>query len=358
MSNINLLDGKELNRENDKPDPDSVSFQDFQAPEPEPEKIEKPADTVAEQKPKEEIKRPVDDAPDFSRSSNWPVIGGIGGVIIIVIVLIFVFTRNRDTVDTQTSSGITLPDSSSMIAEPDSEAIIDNPPQLTQQSKPEQKPIEKPEKVTSNEKIETIYSNSLSETRKTGVTGASLFGDFISSSSSGATMSFFRYGNGVYFAEIKAVSEVSLTQFMQKLRQKNRFINVKVLSKRDEFIGRQDIIIQQIGGKLVAGNQFPRANITLASNQIRRELNKTAQKFNFQVKQIDVSPTVSFGNSSFFPATLKTLGQQNKVAGFIQDLMNSFGNVGVSKMMVSAVSTSNPNDTNIMLTLDLDIYKN
>ncbi len=90
MSNINLLDGKELNRQNDKTDPESVSFQDFQAEEPEPEKIEKPDDPVPEQQSQEEIKRPVDDVPDFNRSSNWPVIGGIGGVIVIVIVLIFI----------------------------------------------------------------------------------------------------------------------------------------------------------------------------------------------------------------------------------------------------------------------------
>lgn len=358
MSNLNLLDGKEINRENDKADPDSVSFRDFQAEEPEPEKIEKPDDPVAEQKSQQEIKRPIDDVPDFSRSSNWPVIGGIGGVIIIIMVLIFVFTGDRDPVETQISSGITMPDSSSMIADPDSEVIAANTLQAIQQESPVQSPIEKPEKIVDNNKIETTYSNTLSKTRKTAITGASLFGDFLSSFSSGVSISFFRYGNGSYFAEITTVSDPAFTQFMKKLKQNAKFVDAKVLSKREEFINNREFTIQQISGKFEAGIQQPEANSVLAANQIRPELIKTAQKFNFQVKQVDVSPAVSFDNSSFFPATLKALGEQNNVSAFIHDLVNSFRNVGVSKMMVSVVSQSNSNNTNIMLTLDLDIYNN
>lgn len=355
MPNINLLDGKDFFREVEKIEEESVSFQDFQEPDIESEKIEEPVEPTVVQEPSEEAAK-VEESTQFGyrkRSSNWPMIVGIAAAfVIILLIIIFLVRRDGEQIAQQPEQSAS--DSTEVLTEADRRDSL----QITQQ--PTEEVVEQRQQQTDVKTqpppTEASVTVSLSEARKTGAVGASLLGDFFTAFPSGMKMSFFRYGNNSYSAEVAAFSENVFNQFEENLKTQNKALSPQLLSEKEIMVGDQVMKMRQISGTFPTTGSSPSATQELASNKIRGEITAAAGKFNLELKQMSVSPTVSSAAGQFKPATLKAFGDQSNMIGFIQDLLK-YQNVGINRLMLSVLSQADLTGTNMMATLDLDIYQ-
>jgi len=339
MPNINLLDGKEYSREVEKIDLESVSFQETETITDPEEEYTEPV-LVEEEKDEIPVDQPIEESQPRSnrRSSPLPLFIGIAGALIIIFLFVYLkFFRGKDT---PSIPEIISTEQQAEVAHSDSTRTT------------EQQPINRPETITT----ETSSSVNLSESRKTGVVGSSLLGDFLSSFPSGMKLSFFRYGNSSYTAEFAANSTSIFDQFQQNLRAKNSSLQPKVLSDKEMLVGNQVMTIRQISGNLPPGNETPSASRSISSNNIRSDINSIANKHRLQIKQLDVSPVVNSGGNNIQLTTVKVSGNQGSLSSFIQELLNTYNNIGVNRMMISVLSASDIMNDNVMATLDLDIY--
>jgi hypothetical protein len=360
MPNINLLDGKDFSREVEKIDEESVSFQDFQVEESEQEIVAPPVEQEVVKEPvkQEEETVVVEEREPFRRrSSNMPMIVGVAASFIIILLIIyFLMGRDGEQVADQPEQGTS--DSTEVVTEAgqqDSTQVVQQPAEEAgeQQQQPNETEIPAPPPPV---RTEIAATPSLSEARKTGVAGASLLGEFLSAFPSGMKMSFFRYGNGSYSAEVAVTSDNVFNQFEQNLKSQNTALSPQVLSEKEIMVSGQVMKMRQINGTFPTTGSSPAATQELASNKIRSEITAAAGRFNLELKQLSVSPTVSSDAGQFKPATLKAFGDQSNMIGFIQDMLK-YRNVGINRLMLSVLSQTDLMGTNMMATLDLDIYQ-
>ena len=357
MPNINLLDGKDFSREVEKIDEESVSFQDFQVEESEQEIVAPPVEQEVVEEPEKETVV-VDEPKRFrdDHSTNWPMIVGIAASFVIIFMIIyFLVGRDGEKIAQQPEQGVS--DSTEVMTEAgqqDSTQATERPTeevvQQLQPSETETKPPPPPRQT------EIVVTASLSEARKTGIAGASLLGDFLSAFPSGMKMSFFRYGNGSYSAEVAVSSDNVFNQFEQNLKSQNSALSPQVLSEKEIMVSGQVMKMRQISGTFPTSGSSPSATQELASNKIRSEITAAAARFNLELKQVSISPIVSSDAGQFKPATLKAFGDQSNMIGFVKDLLK-YQNVGINRLMLSVLSQTDLTGTNMMATLDLDIYQ-
>lgn len=355
MPNLNLLEGKDFAPEIEKPETESVTYHDFEASIEEPEEVT-PVEEVPAPEPVEAKATPIEPPSHFgARKSNWPIIIGIAAALLIIFLGVYYFVGTKKGGKVATSPPTGVPDTTGSVSSAEDTSqkgrqIPERPPEtrevVTPPSAPQVgEPISTPFRVVAN----------LSDGRKTGATGVSLLADFLSAFPPGMRMSFFTYGNGAYTAEIAASSEPLFTRFEQTLQSRNIGLKPQVLSEREIFVGGQVMKLRQITGHFPPSASSATGNI-LAFEAIRREILTVARKYQIQVKQINISPEISAESAVFRPATLKAFGSQDHILAFIRELLAS-RNVGVNRLMVTVLSSAELLSSNMMATLDLDIYR-
>ena len=348
MVNINLLEGKELSSEVDL-DMTEIVVSQQEAVGPEEELTEAAPgveETALEEKPSKEEK----ETPAFThrRSSPWPIIAAFAVVLAIVLFVFINPFKSSDTYTETTQQPVSEVPETAEVSEPG----VDKPDEELASETPE---IETPKEEPVTEAIPVTVSAELDVQRQQNVAGATLLGDFLSAFPSGMSMAFFRYGGQNYLAEIMAPSSALFADFEQKLSSMSPGLLPETLSEEEKQYGGSTVQVRLIQGSIPMTGGTVSAIGSLDPDQIGADLTAKASEKGLEVRQIDISPQVSLNGSTLKPTTVKLSGLQNDVINFIKDILQSYNNVGLDKISISAVSPGGPSDARVSAVLDLDV---
>ncbi len=343
MSNINLLDGKDFSKEIDSSGPNLATPQNFQAPEPKP----KPSPSTTEATPPpgsgKKVAQPSPLPPEHfaERSSFWPIFAGIVAGLVVIAFLIYLYTHYKGTDHTTTLVKKTLTDSTA-VAAPSSENVA------TIAKTPKEK----------TKIVETlpIAGTGLEQGRRQMNGSAAILKDLLSALPAGIQLSFLRYDGSNYTLEAAAPTPDLFTQFEKNLHAQNSALLPISSSEQEVLAGSQVLTLRQISGKFQASGAIPAANAALPFAQTRKELLAQAQQFKLRLVEFAIAPAQAETVGGFRPATLKLLGNQERLTDFLQGVLSTYRNVGLNKIMVSTPSLMEQDNQQVNMVLDLDIY--
>ncbi len=351
MTTFNLLDGKDFSKEvSMEPAPESLL--DDQQIQPQEAK-EQPAIAVEKTEEHAEPETEHDTKQyEFRKSSPWPIVAGIVGVLIIVLTIIFYprgpsDEKRNDQTQTESSQQVT---SQPEIEEPDGQQVgdpvdVNNTPVSTTEE--DTKTIN-----TGTPAVVTALDNK----RQQNFAGAIFLDNVLSSMPSGVKLSFFRYANEGYLAELVSESESLFSDLENSLDRNSAETLSKALSQEKQF-GTSTVLVRQIQGSIPSSNTPITATGLLEDSQIQSGLTVKANQSNLQIRQIDISSEISTGDTMQRLVTVKLAGAQTSVVNFIQDLLRSYQNIGLNKITITQ-STRDLSDPQVNSVLDLDVFRN
>jgi hypothetical protein len=351
MSTLNLLEGNDFSKEVNL-EPASESLLDDQQIQPQEAK-EQPAIAVEKTEEHAEPETSQDKKQyEFRRSSPWPIVAGIAGVLIIALTIIYYPRGSSD----EKANDQTQPESSQQTT---------SQPELEQ---PEDQQAGDPvdvsntadsttEEDTGTESTEkSVAPTALDNKRQQDFSGAIFLDNVLSSMPSGVKLSFFRYANEGYLAELVSESESLFSDLENSLDR----ISAETLSKalsQEKQIGTSTVLVRQIQGVIPSLKTAIIARGLLEDSQIQSGITAIANQSNLQIRQIDVSSEKSAGSTMQRPVTIKLAGTQTSVVNFIQDLLRSYQNIGLNKITITQ-STRDLSNPQVNSVLDLDVFRN
>ena len=349
MSTLNLLEGKDLSKEVSlEPAPESV-LEDQQI---QPQEVkEQPVIAIEkiEERPESETSHEKKQH-EFRRSSPWPIVMGVVGGLIILLTIIF---YPRGSSDEKTKD---------QTQQESSQQVTSQPPGMEEHEgqrvgdpvDESSTPVSMSEEDTKTVSTRTPVAVALDNKRQQTFAGMIFLDNVLSSMPSGVKLSFFRYANEDYLAELVSESESLFSDLENSLDRSSAETLSKALSQEKQF-GASTVLVRQIQGSIPSSSTSITATGLLEESQIQSGLTAKANQSNLQIRQIDISSEISIGNTIRRPVTVKLAGQQIAVVSFIRDLLRSYQNIGLNKITITQ-ATRDLSDSQVNSVLDLDVF--
>jgi|GEM_PF-6056390 hypothetical protein len=354
MPNLNLLEGKPFQREVDLSVEEAPAVETEPVPQgPEPVRVEEPSAAGEKETASAEEKRPL---YYRERRSSFPYIMAAVGIFVIVLVLIFAYRGKKEGPEELLSAG----EDTTQVAEQEATAPEAEKPAEAQPAQPlagrQETPAEEPVREMRTPAPAAVAVPGLQEGRAKATVAASLLDDVLGAIPSQARLQFFSFSGSTYMLELAGLTEDVFQQFVNRLSGINPALVPKMLFETERMWGDRPVVIRQYRGKIPRGQGVPAAETRLASGQIRNSLTALVQQKALEIRQFGLSPAATVSGQTIRTATLKLYGDQARVVDFIQTLLNRYGNVGISKVLVTVMPSSQFADKQVTAVVDVDVY--
>ena len=364
MPNLNLLQGKNFQKEVLPEETETVSFREFEPAaqaEPAEETVKAPAEA-----PESIATEQIEYSSFAERRSSWPIVAAVVGVILIGVVLYWAYRGSKGHPGEKVASA------------PDTTKVTEAAPQPGEQQPAETTPTEQPAGTqtpaqapaapkTPEQPVKTEPSAPApapvsvvaapEKGRQQAAVAVSLVGDLLKALPSGAVLSFLSFDGETFMAEIGAPDASVFAAFQRNLRAIQPGFSVKTVFEREEEVGDRVYTFRQVQGKVPVISKQLSASNTLAAGRIRAQIARIAAKHGLALRQLSVSPAVQSGGHTFRPATIKLSGSETAAKGFISELLSTYANIGVDRLLITRITPTASTQASVNVVLDVDIYE-
>ena len=356
MLKLNLLKGKDVPSAEEKQEIKESEFLSAEEFAPQEEKIE----LVEEESAAEEEQRSIETEPSesvektpethkikgaaveeaggeeeftFEKKSKFPIIPVVALLTIVLLAFVyFELMSNKKGVTNRTK--IALQDTTQKKSSQSAEKEKVSTPK--QKSKTTQ---EKTAPVLSTQAVKPSSKNirpGLANEKQIGFTAVNLFGKVLRAVPSGAKVAFLSFKSGYFTIELFARQKTLLNSFLKNAKTQVPSLSYKVVSDDRSFYGGTKMYHLIVSGQVALSGGTIVSGSVLSSQKAKASIYKLAKDDRVRVREIRKSPFVTDENGKHIPITVKITAQEEDVQKFISDLLNSYRNVGVSRILISA----------------------
>ncbi len=357
MLKINLLQGKEVPFEEEKPEikeSEFLSAEDFVPEEEkiemaEPEPVEKPDQFQREEdrvenppeKPQPVVtkKTPVRETEEpeefiFQKKSKFPIVSVV--VLLaaaLLVVVYFKFFSNK--------KGASVPAKI---------AVEDTTYKAAKTTTPE---AQKAKTTPASASQSGAISAGLANEKKAGFTAVNLFGKVLNAVPSNAKIAFLSFDSGYFTIELYAQQKETINAFLQQAKASVPSFSYKIVSSDRKLYDGTKMHHMIISGQIALSGRAVASGNILESKNAKAAIGGLARTDRVRVRQIRKSPLVTDENGKHIPMTVKVSASGKNTQKFLTDLLNGYRNLGVSRILISASRTKGERQQNAALDLNL-----
>ncbi len=365
MPNLNLLQGKPFQKEVQPEAAESVTFEAFEPQPPEEPAPEPAAETPAVAPEATKTAGEVSYTRFGEGRSSWPIFAAVAGALIILAVLWWAYRGFKGggkeiTVPPDTTKAAVAEKPGQPPAETAGPAPEQPSPPATKTPAPPKTapaPGQQPAPAESVPSAPAVRAPTLELERKQGTVAVSLLGDFLNAMPANMVVSFLSFDGKTYSAELGAKTPTAFSEFERNLKRLQSGFVLKTVYEYEKPVNEQVFTFRQVQGSVPAAATAFAASNSLPGNAIRPRLSRLARKHGLTVRQLSVAPAAQVGGHTFRPVTAKFAGTQTEVKNFLRDLLGTYSNVGVDRLVITQIVPSPSPNARVRAALDLNVYQ-